>query len=56
MTDLNNEFALRRLHRRLERIGVNKELKRLGALDGDTVRIGVAEFDYKDEDVEAEAR
>jgi GTPase len=53
MTDLENEYAVRRLQRRLDRMGVNKELKKMGAIDGDTVRIGASEFDYKDEDVES---
>jgi GTPase len=52
MTDLNNEYALRRLHRRLERAGVNKKLKALGAEEHDTVRIGPAEFEFIEEDVE----
>jgi GTP-binding protein len=52
MTDLENEYAVRRLQRRLERMGVNKELKKMGAEEGDTIRIGASEFDYKDEDVE----
>lgn len=52
MTDVGHEFALRRLHRQLERMGVIKELKELGVKDGDTVRIGKIEFDYKDEDAE----
>lgn len=52
MTDLNNEHAVRRLQRTLERSGVHRKLKQLGAKDGDTVRIGSAEFDYEDEDGE----
>ena len=52
MTDINNEFALRRLHRQLERMGVIKDLKALGVQDGDTVKIKDIEFDYKDEDAE----
>ncbi|MDO8682240.1 MAG: GTPase ObgE [Armatimonadota bacterium] len=52
MTDLDNEYALRRLHRKLERMGVNKKLKQLGAQDGDTVRIRQIEFEYQDEDAE----
>lgn len=52
MTDVDNEFALRRLHRKLERMGVNRELKKMGAQDGDTVMVGAVEFEYKDEDVE----
>jgi GTP-binding protein len=54
-TDLDNEYALRRLQRALERIGLNKRLKELGVKDGDTVRIGAAEFDFEDEDAEEEA-
>ena len=50
MTNLDNEEAVRRLQRRLERMGVYKALRELGAEDGDTVRIGIAEFDYLSED------
>jgi GTP-binding protein len=48
MTDLDNEEALRYLHRRLERMGVIKELRALGAKDGDRVTIGEVELDYVD--------
>lgn len=50
MTDLNNEEGLRRLQRRLERLGVYRKLKELGAETGDIVKIGPAEFDYYSED------
>ncbi|HZO90155.1 MAG TPA: GTPase ObgE [Chthonomonadaceae bacterium] len=50
MTDLNNEYALRRLQRTLDKIGVTNKLKALGAKDGDTVRIRDVEFEYEDED------
>ena len=50
MTSMENEEAVRRLHKKLERLGVLKELKNLGAEDGDTVRIGTVEFDYADDD------
>ncbi len=50
MTDLENEYALRRLQRRLDKLGVTKRLKALGAKDGDTVRIRDIEFEYEDED------
>jgi GTPase len=46
MTDMENEAALRRLQRILERMGVVRELRELGASDGDTVRIGEVEFDF----------
>jgi len=49
MTDINNEYALRRLHRRLERMGVIGKLKELGAKHGDTVLIRNVEFEYHDE-------
>jgi GTP-binding protein len=52
MTDLNNDHALTRLQRTLEKMGVNRKLRELGAQEGDTVRIGKAEFEYQDEDVE----
>ncbi|MCC6731295.1 MAG: GTPase ObgE [Chthonomonadales bacterium] len=51
-TDLDNQHGLRRLQRFLERAGVNRRLRELGAQEGDTVRIGSAEFDYLDEDIE----
>jgi len=50
MTNLDNEEGLRRLQRRLERLGIYKALKGIGAEDGDTVHIGPAEFDYLSED------
>lgn len=50
MTNMDNEEAVRRLQRKLERMGVYDALKKLGISDGDTVRIGSAEFDYIAED------
>ena len=50
MTDLGNEEAVRRLQRKLDRLGVNRALKGLGIEDGDTVRIGTGEFDYMSDD------
>jgi GTP-binding protein len=46
MTDMGNEYALRRLQRRLERYGVFNKLKNFGAKEGDSVRIRDVEFDY----------
>jgi len=46
MTDLENEEALRYLHRQLERMGVIRRLRQLGAKDGDRVRIGAVELDF----------
>jgi GTPase len=50
MTDMGNEYAVRRLQRQLERWGVFAKLKAFGAQEGDTVRIRNSEFDYVDED------
>jgi GTP-binding protein len=47
-----NEYSLRRLHKQLERLGVLKELRNMGASEGDTVKIRDIEFEYKDEDAE----
>ena len=60
MTDIENEYALRRLQKTLDKMGITKRLKELGAKDGDTVRIRDVEFEYEDEDkvdeeLEAEA-
>ena len=54
MTDMENEDGVRRLQRRLERLGVFDKLKKAGAEQGDTVRIRDVEFDYIDEDREDE--
>jgi GTP-binding protein len=54
MTDMKNEEGVRRLQRRLERLGVFAKLKAAGAEQGDNVRIRDVEFDYIDEDMEDE--
>ncbi len=51
MTDFGNTYAVRRLQRSLDKIGITGKLKALGAKDGDTVRIRDIEFDYDDEDM-----
>ncbi len=48
MTDLDNEEAVRHLHRRLERMGVIERLRKLGAQDGDRVKLGAVELDFVD--------
>ena len=48
-TQLDNEDALRRMHRRLDKMGVISRLKSLGAIHGDAVRIHGLEFDFYDE-------
>ncbi len=50
MTQLTNEAAVNRLQRTLEKAGIINKLRALGAKEGDTVRIGKAEFDFFDED------
>jgi GTP-binding protein len=54
MTPMENEHAVSRLQRILERNGVVTKLKALGAKEGDSVRIGSIAFDYIDEDFEEE--
>jgi len=46
MTDLDNEDAVRYLHRRLEQMGVIRRLRELGARDGDKVKIGEVQLDF----------
>ena len=46
MTDFENEEAVRHLHKRFQRMGLLKALKRLGAKEGDTVVIGDVELEY----------
>jgi len=45
-TDFDNEEALRRFQKFANRIGLDRELKRKGIKEGDTVRIGEEEFDF----------
>jgi GTP-binding protein len=48
MTDMNNDAGVHRLQRILEKMGVVKRLRELGAEDGATVKIGDTEFDFVD--------
>lgn len=48
-TDINNEYALRRMHQQLEKMGVIKKLRELGAQHGDSVIIRGLEFEFSDE-------
>lgn len=54
MTDVDNEYALRRMQRTLERIDFNNKLRRFGVSEGDTVRIGRMEFVFEDDDIDIE--
>jgi GTP-binding protein len=49
MTDLGNDEGVRYLHRRLVRVGLIEKLREMGAEEGDTVRVGTAEFAFTDE-------
>ena len=46
MTDFDSDEALARFERALGKMGVEKKLRELGAVEGDTVRIGQYEFTY----------
>jgi GTP-binding protein len=51
MTDMSNDFMVRRLQRSMERWGLFKKLKEAGAQDGDNIRIRHLEFEYVDDDL-----
>ena len=46
MTDFDSDEALGRFEQILAKMGVDKKLRELGAVEGDTVRIGSVEFTY----------
>ncbi len=46
LTNFDSDEALARFERTLAKMGVEKKLRELGAVDGDTVRIGHYEFTY----------
>ncbi len=48
MTDLDNQEAVRHLHRRLSAMGVIRRLRELGAKQGDRVRIGTVELNFEE--------
>ena len=48
MTDINNEEALRRYQRILQRMGIFEALRKAGCQEGDTVTIGALEFEFTD--------
>jgi len=47
MTDINNEQALGRIYKIFKRMGVLAELRKIGAEEGDLVRIGQKTIEYK---------
>ena len=48
-TDFENDDALQRFQNFCRRIGLDRELKKMGVQEGDTIRIGSEEFYYYDE-------
>ncbi len=46
MTNFDSDEGLARFERTLERIGIERRLREMGAAEGDTVRIGAYEFTY----------
>ena len=49
LSDMTDPGALEYAQHRLERLGVNKALRRAGVSDGDIVRIGDFAFDYEED-------
>ncbi len=49
LSDMTDDDALEYARDRLKRLGVNKALRRAGAVEGETVRIGELEFSYEDD-------
>ena len=47
MTDFENDQAVDHLQRRLQKMGLFKALKRLGAEPGQTIEIGGVELEYR---------
>ena len=48
MTKFNSDESALRFARKIKRMGVDDELKELGAKEGDTVRILDEEFEYEE--------
>ena len=48
MTRFNSDEAALRFAKKLKNLGVDDDLKRLGAQEGDTVRILDQEFEYEE--------
>ncbi|HEY1429705.1 MAG TPA: Obg family GTPase CgtA, partial [Candidatus Tumulicola sp.] len=46
MTNFDSDESLARFERQLERMGVERKLREMGAVEGDTVRVGTYEFTY----------
>jgi GTP-binding protein len=52
VTEMGNDEAVSHLQKRLRRAGVEEALWRAGAVDGDTITIGPASFDFESEGAE----
>ena len=52
ITDMDNDEAVARLQRRMRALGVDAALAAAGCTEGDTVRIGDAEFTYTDSEIQ----
>lgn len=50
LSDMTDPSALAHAHKRLDKLGVFKALRRTGIVDGDTVRIASFEFEYQGDD------
>ena len=48
MTKFQTDESIMRFANKLKKIGIDEELRKLGAIDGDTVRILDFEFEYKE--------
>ena len=48
MTKFTTDEAFMRFSRKLRHLGIDDELKELGATDGDTIRILDYEFEYRE--------
>lgn len=53
-TNMDNDFAVERLQKQLDKLGVEKELIKHGIRIGDTVQIGDVEFNFQSNDADAE--
>jgi GTP-binding protein len=56
VTDMNNHFALERLDREMERMGITAALRAAGVESGDTVAIGRTELEWSSETWERRGR
>ena len=48
MTKFNTDEAANRFANKLRMYGIDEELRKLGAVEGDTIRILDFEFEYKE--------